>query len=311
MRLRAKESHPRLAGRLAWLTLEVKQPETWLGPAAAVIGGLISGGSPLLTPAGFLMLALLLILVDPLIGGILVTLSRRDWRQALDLLTGQSPVPGSPLSTESLAVLRLPFTRPGSPSDRLSQALAVGLYRWRTALWPAWGQDILTLVGLFVLVLVVSGQFGSVALFLALIMVLLALIRAGRLWRGEPESPLLFALDSVGLPWLIGLLSMSPQNSLALAGGIALAALVTLAHDGFAPVVGRSGAWHRHLALLLLAVLLVAAGRPVHAWLSILCWGAMTLVEGEPFEKPPAKSSLLGGELFLIAAFLVAALAMR
>jgi len=299
-----------LAGRLAWLTLEVTQPETWLGPAAAVIGGVICGGSPVLTPAGFLTLALLLILVDPLIGGILVTLSRRDWRQPLALLTGQSPVPDSLPPIERLTILRLPFTRPGSPSDRLSQALAVGLYRWQTALWPAWGQDILTLAGLFVLVLVVSGQFGATTLSLALILVLLALIRASRLWRGEPESPLLVALDSVGLPWLIGLLVISPQNVLTLAGGIALAALVTLAHDGFAPVAGRSGAWHRHLALFLLAVLLVTAGRPIHAWLSMLCWGAMTLVEGEPSEKPLAKSSLWS-ESFLIAAFLVAALAMR
>jgi hypothetical protein len=165
----------------------------WLGGWAAFCGALASNH---LRWTGTSLLALLMVLL-------LVELA---WGTLWDLAVGTDwfRLPAkSRLSAQTAPPRTLPYTRPGSPGDRLARRLSRLAGWWIGTLWPSTGPALLGILaaGILTAVLALLLPDRLDPLYPAL----LALLGLGVLWRRRGRDPLAVqALSWVGLSWLAG-----------------------------------------------------------------------------------------------------------
>jgi len=193
-------------GRAILLRLESGRPLTILSPAWAGLCGLLVSGGLAWNLHTLVIVVLLLLLVEPLMGGL--------WEQAI---TAYRPT-ASPVSVAEIhemsaiaepavddppgqtdTLLALPFARAGSPGDRLLRALAVIVTELQAQRWE---RTAFLLNLLFALA--VASVLGSATLLLAAVILLAARLH----WPTGLPALMAEAGYAMLLPWLMGMAAL-------------------------------------------------------------------------------------------------------
>lgn len=213
--LQRPEAWAAVAGQAArWVGLDVDlhAPRTWFGPSWALLAGVLSSGAVGLDLRSLLLLAVAWLVSEPLLGSLLaLSLEVARARHACT----RGPVPASHW--------RLPYVQPGSPGQRLLDALA---QRWARLQWNWQATEgagmrwaILALMALVLGAL--AGEWPGVVL--AVTLLLLLSVAAGRPLRGKEREAL--AAAHLLVAWLVGHGTFAPIDAQALAVGVGFAAI--------------------------------------------------------------------------------------
>ena len=200
------------------LRMRVAAPGIWWGPLWAALCGAAAGGALSGDPGQVLRLVVVLALADPVVGNLsYLILGGERTTAPLRRMREAEGVP---------AVPALPYTRPGSPGDRLGRWVqqAVGGLTDDAdpqigSLWPSLGLDLVALI-------VLGLMLGEPALWIALGTA--GVLAAGAVARRiSAESALLLqALAESALMWGVGYAAFAPLK----ASSLGFAALYALAY---------------------------------------------------------------------------------
>ncbi len=236
------------------LRLQARAPNllAWLGPAWAVLGGVIASGAFDGRSGGWLRLALLILLVDGGWGSLWAAIGATDW--------------ATPLSRwqewgRSAPTARLPYTLPGAPGGKLNHLLGGFRAWWGEVLWPTCGSALLTL-----LVALPTSALLAVLLGMELLLLsaaALATMQLGAIWqRGRKKvAPGWDALIAVAMPWIAGHITFGPTTLRS----VGMATLFALAWGAAAGVRSRLGQGLTIGGQLLVVVSLVVLESPFAA----------------------------------------------
>jgi hypothetical protein len=239
-------------GGLIRLQARLADPATWLGPAWAMLCGVIASGDFSWQGADWLRMALLVLLVDGCWGTLWAALGSTNWAAPLHQwrtweFGERTPKP--------------PYTLPDSPGDRILSW--VGLFRawWRHLFWLDCGPAISAIIITLPMTVLLGTLLGQEMLLLSTAAV--AAMQAGTIGsRGRgTTAPEWNALIGVALPWLAGHAAfgpLTPSSSL-------LALILALAWGGAWRVESPRGRFVAAGGQLLAAALLVALNQPLTA----------------------------------------------
>ncbi len=296
----------RQTGVGTWIVLRthVSSPEIWWGPLWAALCGAVAAGAVGEDPSQVLRLIGVLVLADPLVGNLSYFIFGRQG-EAFEAHRENE-------AAEAPPILTLPYTRPGSPGDRLGRWLhrAVGWRRYRFDVQARWVDPGLALqaTGVGVLGLLLGEPVAWIALVILLTLVAGALARQ----IGGGAALVFQALVESGLPWLLGYVAFAPLNS----SSLTLAALYALAYWSALRILAREtleSAPGVALALAGTVLFLLATKQPILA-------AGVALVAAFPIASClsalPAVSSTGGAFLrrirwYMLAALLLSALSAR
>lgn len=209
----AGSSEPAHLGRAVLLRFDAGHPLTALAPAWAGLCGLLSSGGMHLDQRTIVLTALVVLLVEPLLGGLWDLAVAAPRQQALRQAAHVSGATGDAVAGLSSLVDAqppvLPFGRPDSPASRLLSVLSGGGRGLSTTGWPV--VAFLLTLGF---ALAIASLLGPAPVGVA-VAVLLLLVR--RRWQTGSLSRLVQALYDLALPWLIGMaaLGMLAEHGLA------------------------------------------------------------------------------------------------
>jgi len=174
---------------------------TWLGPAWAVLCGVIASGGFGWQGEDWLRLALLILLVDGGWGTLWAASGGTDW--ATLARRWHHWRFGEPVTA-------LPYTLPGSPGDRVSRWLGQMRAWWRDVLWPACGPALSAIAIALPVTAVLGAILGTELLLLSA--AALAVMELGLAWEGGRGSiaPGWDAVIAILLPWLAGHVACGP-----------------------------------------------------------------------------------------------------
>lgn len=230
---------------------------SWLGPAWAILCGVVASNSFSGQVEDWLRLALLALLVDGGWGTLWAALGNTDWAAALSRWRSwRSGQPGTPL----------PYTLPGSPGDRASRWLGQMRSWWRDALWPGCGPAISALAVALPVTAVLAVLLGPELVLLSL--AALATMELAVVWDGGRGTitPEWDAAVAVLLPWLAGHVAFGSL-------GPASAGLAFLAALAYGAAWRAQATWGR-LALvgahLLVAATLIWLDHPLQAGVALV-----------------------------------------
>jgi hypothetical protein len=209
----------------------------WFGPAAAAVAGALASGH--LRPDGPSVLALLVVvlLVDPLLGGLWATVADTDWqgpwRSAGALRTKRiGGDPGVPV---------LPHTVPGSPAHRLAERLGTARALWGDQVGAELGAPLFQVIVSIPASLALAAVLGlPVFLVTAAALAVVALRALLTRWR-RGDYPALAALYTFGLSWLVGYEALGGRDPWLSQAGMAVlltAAAYVLAYWGYRILCG-------------------------------------------------------------------------
>ena len=239
-------------GGLIRLRARLTHLGTWLGPAWAVLCGVIASDGFDGQGAGWLRLALLILLVDGGWGTLWAALGATDW--ATPLRRWRNWHSGEPVAT-------LPYTLPGSSGERASRWLGDLRDFGREVLWPACGPALSAILVALPVTAVLGALLGIELMLLSA--AALAVMQLGLVWEGGRGSvaPGWDAFVAVALPWLAGHVGFGPLTLRS----TGLALLFALA---WGAAWGTNLGWGQTLGIgaqFLAAALLVALRSPVAA----------------------------------------------
>jgi len=187
-------------GPLIKLEVRGTRPLTWLGPAWAALCGAVASGRLTLSGQHLLVLLLTLFLADALWGTLWHLIAEGDWLVSSD----------HPSQSQQASLTALPYTVPGSPSQRVFSWLGRKLAWWRAEFWPRQSPALPGLAIALPLTLILAVILGRRVIILtaaALATMLLALLRACR--HSTPPLSLRVILE-MGLAWLVGHTAFGP-----------------------------------------------------------------------------------------------------
>ena len=282
-------------GQLIRLNIPTRDRALWLGPAWAVICGLIASGAIVWRGQSLLFAILTILLADGIWATLWWTLVETQWSEIFARwkeIEIDHP-------TRSL-----PFTQSGSPADRALRALARSSIWLRSEVWPQRGSSILTglvSIGLGIIVSILIGWQALALSLAAFALIQLALfmrkIRAG-------STSILHGLLAVGLAWLLGHAAFSQINLLS----FAIAILFSVAYSGTIEILRHekpSRGWL--IPQLLIIILLAILQQPVAAFAltAVLSAQALlaTVLSGPRFAQ--------SAQWWLMIAMIIAAIAVR
>jgi len=189
------EAAPSASGGLIRLQTRAGGLGSWLGPTWAMLCGVLASNAFDWQGGDWLPLALLPLLVDAGWGTLWAALAGTDWAHAFRRWrTWQKNRPA----------VRLPYTLPGAPGDRISRWLGRLSAWWQEVFWPACGHAVRAAVIAVPLTALVATILGPELLLLSV--AALALMQLGVIWvsgRGVVPSGW-DGLIAVALPWLAG-----------------------------------------------------------------------------------------------------------
>jgi hypothetical protein len=264
-------------------------------------GGLASG-SPILARESLLRLALLMVLVEVVWGGLWSALTATDW--ATPLRRWQSWQRGSPVNL-------LPYMSLQGPASRLARTFGQLQSWWRELVRPNLGPTLAGLVLLLPLAVIMAGILGVRPLAATLVAITLSQLIF--IWTGGDARPLpgLQALYEIALPWLAGHALFDPPTLSSV--GVALAYAWSFA-GGLRLRQGKPGLVRWNLGQAAVVVILVVLHQPLMAGfggLLLLGQGIMqaSLFDAETEEVDPRAARWFSrrAEAWLMAAMLVAA----
>jgi len=191
---------------------------------ALFCGCLAAGSSPLSGATGFRVLATWLI-ADVVLGCVLAQLLALKRAS----LAGDGPTEAASASSSAFVI---PYAEPGSPGQRLAEALNGHIAQWKSSIWPRAGRCGVTALVSTGLALVVSTYLGRETLATlsgGLLLAATLTILAGRgidRFTGSPETALASWLGGLhlALAWALGYLALASWQG----PPMAIAALVGL-----------------------------------------------------------------------------------
>ncbi len=247
-------------GRVA-LRLEAGQPLPALAPVTAALCGALASGAIAWHERTPVMLLLLLLLVEPLMGGLWAVAFDPRWRADA---AGDS---------NSFQLPALPYSRPGSAGHRLMSWLSRVVAGWQAGRF-ATGWLTIAFAAYLAFALAVGVVLGYVVVAVIAGIVVLA---ARLIWRTGVLVHVLQALYDVSLPWLMGMAAFGQVEGPVLERywpALLVLALFTLAYAAGAGLLAGS----RLLALLfldaaqvLVVIFLVSRQQTLAAWLVGIC----------------------------------------
>ena len=203
-------------GRALLLRFDAGQPLTALSPAWAALCGLLFSGGMHLDARTLVLSVLLLLLVEPVMGGL--------WQLVVntDAVANQ---PAQMVVAEPELALALPYTRPGSAGYQLAAGITRVLMLWRRHGW-----DTVAALVTLVFALALGSVLGQALLGVAsAVLILLARLH----WRTGMMQRVLQTTYDLALPWLMGMVALgqiAEQGQPMDRWGLALAAIYALAY---------------------------------------------------------------------------------
>ena len=274
------------AARWIGLELDLRAPRTWFGPSWAFLGGVLSSGRAALGMHSLVLLVLAWLVIEPLLGSLLaLAMQVARWRAE------RRPEVVIPHRW------KIPYARPGSPGQRALDALAAWLARC--------GQDWLAIEGagergLFLAVVALALSLavgGQVALLVALALLALVAVAAGRPLRAEGQAAV--AAGHFLVSWLVGRSAFLDLDRWALLVGLGFAVI------WYAWTLRPPRAWPLAATYAFLAALLVGLHAPLPA-------AGMLLLAGPVFalwpEGPTSQRTYLQNtQIYLMLSLLLVA----
>ena len=285
-------------GQLIRLNIPTRQRALWIGPAWAVISGLVASGVFVWTGQTLLFAILAVLLADGLWATLWWTLVETSWTEVLarwrEIDTGAS---GQPTRL-------LPFTQAGSAADRSLHWLNHSIVWLRSEVWPQLGSTILTglvSIGLGIIVSIIIGWQALALSLAAFAMIQLALLtRKIRLGA----TSILHGLLDVGLAWLLGQAAFNQIDLLS----VGIAILFSIAYSGVIEVIHHEKSTRRWLLpQVLVIIILTMLQLPLAAFaltVAVITQALLaTVLHGPLFAR--------SAQWWLMIAMLVAAIAIR
>jgi hypothetical protein len=277
-----------------------------LRPAWAALCGALASGSLASSTTSLLRLALLILLVDVVWGGLWAGLAATDW--ATSLRRWQSWRHGQP-------VRFLPYTSSNATAGRLARTWGHLRSWWTESGRPVLGPTVSGLVVLLPLALVIAGVLGARPLLATLAAI--TLLQFVFAWTGGSAQPVPGpqALFEIALPWLAAHalfdLPSLPSVLLGLAYAVSYA-------GGLRLVQGWPGLARWNLGQVIAVAVLVAVRQPLPAGIAGLLFVGQLIVQPGLFDADTAKippvasaSFLRFAQLWLMVVMLVAAWGVR
>ncbi len=268
------------------LTAQWRRGGAWLGPAWAVLCGVVASGAFMWSGQSVAQVAVALILAE----GIWTTL----WA-ALAGVKWDEPLARWWAWTAGQPVIRLPYTQPGSPAAHAS--IILGQFRaWLAEdFLPSHGSTLASAILASIIALALAMILGAPAILLTILALALSQIGLA-LCRGNGRpSPMLRALVEMSLPLLLGFVIFRPltlQIVIAAVGfGITYAGAVSGRWD--------VRTWNAGQAIVLL--LLIVMRHSVGVFAVTLLWLPQFLLQSQPVVR--------NAQWWLMAVMLVVALA--
>lgn len=269
------------------LTAQWRRGGAWLGPAWAVLCGVVASGAFAWGGESVALVAVALILAEGIWTTLWASLAGVKWDEPLARWIAW---------TSGQPAIRLPYTQPGSPAARAS--IILGQFRaWLAEdFLPSHGGALASAILASAIALALSMMLGAPAILLTILALALAQIGLGLCRGNGSPSPLLRGVVEMSLPLLLGFVLFKPltlQIVVAAVGfGIAYAGAVSTRWDVCA--------WNAGQAIVLL--LLVVMRHSVGVFAMTLLWLPQFLLQGQPVAR--------NAQWWLMAAMLVAAIAL-
>ena len=282
-------------GQFIRLQVPARERALWIGPAWAVLCGIVASGAFTWTGRDLLIAALAVLLADGVWATIWWGVIDTDW-PALISRWGKT-APGR-------SARSVPYAQPGSPADQAQHWLArFGAWR-RSDLWPQAGTRVLSVIVAIGLTVVLSAIIGWPAF--ALSIAVLAVIQIGLLvrWTQTREPHLIHGLIDVGLAGTLGQIAFTNLDwlplAIALLFSMTYAAVLDVAHAGTSIL-----RWL--LSELLVVILLTLVQQPTAAF----ALTAMLVAQALMASVLRGRSFARAAQFWLMAAMLIAAIAIR
>lgn len=281
--MQSSPGHEHVFEPVVRLTAVWKRGGAWLGPAWAVLCGIVASESFSWQGNAVISMLVALIIAEGLWTTLWAALAETDWIAPLKRWRDWQD--GTP-------VRQLPFTQPGSASERMSVLL--GHFRdWaRRDLLPNYGNALASAIIAPGVAVVLSALLGAPVVLLTILAISIAqlalLLARG---SGEPNS-VLRGMVEITLPVLLGFALFKPLT-LEVA---ALAIGFGVAYGGAAAARWNTVIWNAGQGLVLL--LLVITRHSVGAFIVALLWLPQFLLQAQP--------SARRAQFWLMAAMLVA-----
>ncbi|MDH4137460.1 MAG: hypothetical protein OEW09_12220 [Anaerolineae bacterium] len=189
-------------GSLISLQMEMGSSSAWLSSAWAALCGAVASGQMGLEAQSLFLLLLVLVLVDPVLGGVRGLVLGTDWF---------APFAGGHLSRGEIPSKSLPYTSPGSSAYRASRFLAGILAWWRRDFRPHVGTEFSSLILTLALAIMLASFLGRLVTLLTLVALALMAVVLFSQWRWTISFSLKAILE-LGLPWLMGHLAFGSLN---------------------------------------------------------------------------------------------------
>ncbi|HEY3341653.1 MAG TPA: hypothetical protein VGK81_06530 [Anaerolineae bacterium] len=284
--MRASQQTQNIFAPAVRLSAQWRRSSAWLGPAWAVLCGIIAAAQFHGSSSEFLAIFVALVIAEGLWASLWAALAETNWSVPLGRWRDWH---------EGAPVTPLPYTQPGSIAAGL--AVTLGYYRdWFTRdLIPNYGSLLASSIIAPLVALVLSAVLGAPIVLLSIVAILLpqlalALCRC----NGQP-SAILRGIVEVTLPLLLGFVLFKP-----LSFEVVIAAFgFGLAYSGAVSRVWNWQLWNLGQALVL--VLLILTRHSVGAFLVGVLWLPQFLLQATP--------SARAAQWWLMASMLVAALA--
>ena len=268
------------------LTAHWRRGGAWLGPAWAVVCGIVASAQFHWLGSEIVAICVALVIAEGLWTTLWASLAETNW--AAPLGRWREWRDGSPLTP-------LPYTQPGSAAARW--VVLLGYYRnWAARdLIPNYGGLLASAILTPIIALVLSAVLGAPIVLLSIIAILLpqlalALCRAD----GHPNV-VLRGLVEMTLPLLLGFVLFKPISVELVIAAVGFG----LSYSGAAGHTWNHRVWNT--GQLVVALLLVATRHPLGAFLVGVLWLPQYLLQAQP--------SARRAQWWLMASMLVTAIA--
>jgi hypothetical protein len=268
------------------LTAQWRRGGAWLGPAWAVLCGIVAAARFQWDTRSIVPVLVGLILAEGLWTTLWAALAETDW---------SAPLARWRDWREGTPVRNLPYTQPGSPAAHLATIL--GQFRdWAERdLLPNYGNALASTLVAPVVALVLSAILGAPVVLLSILAIAIPQL-ALALCRGSGRpSPLLRGLVDIMLPLLLGFVLFKP---------LTIEIIITAAGFGVAYAGAVSPTWDTRLwnaGQGIVLALLLAMRHSVGALILTMLWLPQFLLQSQ--------TSARKAQWWLMAAMLVAAMA--
>ncbi|MBN1888032.1 MAG: hypothetical protein JW850_08570 [Thermoflexales bacterium] len=288
------------AGQLIRLDVSLRSGGLWIGPAWAVVCGIVASGRFAWDARGLLLAGLALFLVDGVWATLWASVVETDWA---GLAAGWDSSP-PPLRARRL----LPYVQAGAPGDRAAGWLAHLARWWQNRAQPMAGTAVSSIAVCLPLGAALSALLGWQMLALsaaALAMVQLGLV-ANRA-SGRPV-PLLQAGLEFGLAWLAGQAAFGPVT---LPSALMALLFATAYYGGLRLVEQGAGLANWRWPQLIVALVLLVLRQPLPALALFFILFAQVLLEPALGRGRSGAWFVRSSQAWLMAAMLVVAFTIR